>query len=197
MPPKSPQSTRSTPTLPGREGLRVPPSLEALRRGNVRSHNSSFASSLSSQRGADRALCRRFAVVSGDCSARPTVTGAGRRYGAVATACCRTLRGSVSQNRSTICFTASSLHRRSKPTVLHDVVRPSSIVDWRRLVAVRAYCRTRIGPVTERARACSRVHADHRPPTCTESPTARERSLHVGGTAPGRPPPARAVCGRR
>ena len=97
MPPKSPQSTRSTPTLPGREGLRVPPSLEVLRRGNVRSHNSSFATSLSPQLEADCALCRRFAVVSGDCSARPTATGVGRRNGAAVAACCRTLRGSVSQ----------------------------------------------------------------------------------------------------
>ena len=143
--PRSLQSTRSTPTLPGHEGrLRVPP--RSRRCGGETSNHLLFRIVVAPQLEADRALCRRSAVVSGDCCARPTVTGAGRQYGAVVTACCRTLRGSVSQNRSTICFTASSLHRRSKPTMLYDVVRPSSIVDWRRLAGVRAYCRTRIGP---------------------------------------------------
>ncbi len=42
---------------------------------------------------------------------------------------------------------------------------------------MRAYCRPRIGPVTERARACGRLRADHRPPTCTERPTGRLRAL--------------------
>jgi hypothetical protein len=61
--------------------------------------------------------------------------------------------------------------------MLYDVVRPSSIVDWRMRAGVRAYCRLRIGPVTERARACGRLRADHRPPTCTERPTGRPRAL--------------------
>jgi hypothetical protein len=194
--PRSLQSTRSTPTLPGHEGrLRVPP--RSRRCGGETSNHLLFRIVVAPQLEADRALCRRSAVVSGDCCARPTVTGAGRQYGAVVTACCRTLRGSVSQNRSTICFTASSLHRRSKPTMLYDVVRPSSIVDWRMRAGVRAYCRLRIGPVTERARACGRPHADHRLPTCTERPAAGELSLRVGGTAPGRPPPTRAGRGWR
>ncbi len=80
--------------------------------------------------------------------------------------------------------------------MLYAVVLPSSIVDWRRLVAVRAYCRTRIGPVTE-TRACVQsgpcrppaadVHGESdRPPESSRCTSAARRRGDRRRHAPSR-----------
>jgi hypothetical protein len=81
---------------------------------------------VASQLEADHALCRRSAVVSGDCCARPTVTGVGRRYGAVVTAYCRTLRGSVSQEGvNRVEYSEYSSGQLRPPVHLSDAERAS------------------------------------------------------------------------
>jgi hypothetical protein len=83
----------------------------------------------------------------------------------------RTRRSYHMSGRSIACSFASSLHRSSKPTMLYDVVRPSSIVAGAGLLTcapnrrwrwspVRCGCHRQLSaahrPRDERARACSR-----------------------------------------